>query len=238
MKRTCLFILLTCILISCSGIKSITVKEGYFPVLGTIGKEQGGILKTKFESIGHPSFSTPIALSIQTIPFDKNTFKKYQNVRESSGFKSTVNYVDSLESKPNFVQLSISDKVGLKKALNEEINKEVRNYLEKDLDSKLVSTIAMVPDEKTANELNRADGLFLTNGVHGSLQILAVNGDKRNYIHIPKDQLFDYSLMGICWGEDIYGNPMIATFNENGKCPAGTEKDPKKLKKEQSYLKL
>ena len=238
MKKTYLFILLTCILISCSSIKSITVKEGYFPVLGTIGKEQGGILKTEFQSIGHPSFATPIALSIQTIPFDKNTFKKYQNVRESIGETSSINYVDSLESNPNFIQLSISDKVGVKKALNEEINREVRNYLEKDLDSKLVSTIAMAPDEKTAKELNNADGLFLTNGVHGSLQILAVNGDKHNYVHIPKDELFDYSLMGICWGEDIYGKPMIATFNENGKCPMGTKKDPKKLKKEQSYLKL
>ena len=238
MKRTYLYILLSYILISCSGIKSLSVKEGYFPVLGTIGKEQGGILKVEFEPIGHPSFSNPIALSIQTIPFDKNTFKKYQNARESKGAKSSVNYVDSLESNPNFIQISISDKVGLKKAMNEEINREVRNYLEKDLDSKLVSTIAIVLDEKTTNGLNSADGLFLTNGVHGSLRILAVNGDKRNYSHIPNDELFDYSLMGICWGEDIYGKPMIATFNENGKCPAGTEKDPKKLKKEQSYLKL
>lgn len=238
MKRTYFFILLSCIQISCSGIKSVTVKEGYFPVLGTIGKEQGGILKTEFQSIGYPSFAIPMELSIQTIPFDKSTFKKYQNVRESSGETSSINNVDSLESIPNFIQLTISDKVGLKKALNDEINREVRNYLEMDLDSKLVSKIAIVLDEKTTNGLNSADGLFLTNGVHGSLQILAVNGDKRNYIHIPKDELFDYRLMGICWGEDIYGNPMIATFNENGKCPAGTEKNPSKLKKEQSYLKL
>ncbi len=238
MKRTYLFILLSHTLISCSGLKSLSVKEGYFPVLGTIGKEQVGILKTEFESIGHPSFSAPIAISLQTIPFDKNTFKKYQNVRETKGAESSINYIDSLESKPNFIQLGISDKVGLKEALNNEINLEIKNYLQKDQDSKLVSKITLVLNEKMANELINADGLFLTNGVHGSVQILALNGDKRNYIHIPKEELFDYDLMGICWEEDIYGKPMIATLNEDGKCPTGTERNPKKLKREQSYLKL
>ena len=76
MKQTYVFILLTCMLVSCNSIKSLSVKEGNFPFLGTIGKEQGGIIKTEFTPIGHVSLEKPIALSVQNTLFTKSTFKK------------------------------------------------------------------------------------------------------------------------------------------------------------------
>ena len=143
-----------------------------------------------------------------------------------------------MEAKPTYVLLSISDKIGVKESLNEEINKEIKNYLEQDTDCRLVSTISVVLDANTINELTNADGLFLITGAYGIFQIEVIKGGQRNYISIPKDELFDYSLTGICWGENVYGKPVIATFNDNGKCPDGTEMDAKKINKLHSFLKL
>ena len=225
-------------LVSCNSIKSLGVKDGNFPFIGTVGKERSTVLKTEFIATGNVVIEKPIALNIQTIPFTKSTYKKYMSVKALSGAKSTITYVDSLANKPSYTLLSIQDRISVKESLNDEINKEVKNYLEKDTDCKVVSSISVVLDAGLMQELTSADGLFLSTGAHGVLQILVVNGNQRNYINLPKDELFDYSLMGICWGADIYGKPVIETLNDNGKCPNGTQKDAKKLDKLQSFLKL
>lgn len=237
MKQTYVFILLTCMLVSCKSIKSLAVKEGNFPFIGTIGKEQGTVLKTEFTTIGHVVIEKPIALNIQTIPFTKSTFKVYMNVKELSGAKSSITYVDSIATKPSYMLLTIEDRIGLKKSLNNEINKEVKSYLEKEADCKLVSSISVVLNATLVQELTSANGLFLMTDTNGLLQIEIVNENQRHTINLPKNELFDYSLMGVCWGESLYGKPVIETFNDNGKCPDGTEKDAKKLDELQSFLK-
>lgn len=238
MKQTYVFMLLTCMLVSCNSIKSLAVKEGNFPFIGTIGKEQGTVLKTEFIPIGHAVLEKPIAINIQTIPFTKSTFKEYMNVKELSGAKSSITYVDSIANKPSYTLLTIEDRIGLKESLNNEINKEVKSYLEKDADCKLVSSISVILNAALVQELTMADGLFLMTNSNGLLQIEVVKEKQRRTINLPKNELFDYSLMGVCWGESIYGKPVIETFNDNGRCPDGTEKDAKKLDELQSFLKL
>ena len=238
MKQTYVFILLTCVLMSCNSIKSLAVKEGSIPFIGTIGKERGNLLKSEFRSVGHANIKKPIGLALQTVPFTRSTFKEYLNAMESKGAKSSLNYIDSVETKPSYIVLSIADKIGLKESLNDETNQEVKSYLEKDAACRLVSTISVVLDAKSAQVLTHADGLFLVTDAYGILQIEVVENGKRDMISFPKDQIFDYSLMGVCWGENRVGKLMIETFNDDGRCPEGTKKNAKKLDEFQSVLKL
>jgi hypothetical protein len=225
-------------LVSCNSIKSLAVKEGNFPFIGIIGKEQGTLLKTEFTSIGHVVLEKPIAINIQTTPFTKNTFKEYVKVKELSGAKTTITYVDSLANKPSYALLTIEDRIGLKASLNNEINKEVKSYLEKDANCKLVSSISVVLDAALVQELTSAEGLFLLTDTNGLLQIEVVTEKQMHRVILPKNELFDYSLMSVCWGADIYGKPVIETFNDTGRCPHGTKKDAKKTNELQSFLKL
>lgn len=238
MKPTYVFVLLACILTSCNSIKSLSVKEGTFPLIGTIGKEQGNLLKTEFRPIGYPVLDQPIALTAQSVPFSKSAFKSYQYARELSGAKSTIDYVDSVKTKPSYMLISITDRIGLRETLNNEDNHEVKSYLEKDPNYRLVSSISVVLDSKSVQELQKSDGLFLGTDGNGLLQIEVIQGSQRRMIPIPKNEIFSYDLIGFCWGKTRYGKPVIETFNDSGRCPEGTANDPKNLNELQSYLKL
>ncbi|MEP2236883.1 MAG: hypothetical protein ABJI22_00905 [Maribacter sp.] len=238
MKQIYVFICILCMLSSCSSIKSIAVNDGALPFLGTVGKQESSLLKSKFVAVGSPTLATPMQVTAQTIPFDKSSFKVYEASKELKGSKSTVTYIDSLPNKPTYTILSIHDKIGLKEALNQEQNQEVKNYLIADADYKLVSTIAVVLTSQLLNKITDADALFLATDAHGLLQMEVLSEKQKNIITIPQDALFDYTIMDACWRANRYGKPMIETFSENGKCPKGTEKDARKLNELQSSLKL
>lgn len=238
MKPTYLFILLACAHVSCSSIQTLAVQKGSFPFLGTIGKEGGNMLRTEFTPIGHPVLSRDIALGKQFVPFTKNTFKKYLGARESVGRKSSINFVDTLKNRPTYMTLTVRDRIGLRELLNEENNQEVKRYLEKDADYRLVSSISVVLDSKTAKDIYEADGVFLSSDDNDLFSIIVIRDNTRGLVRIPKDEIFDYGHVGFCWGADRYGKPMIETLSDTGGCPKGTAKNPEKLEELQSFLKL
>ena len=238
MKPAYVFIFLACILLSCNTIKSIAVKEGNFPLIGAIGKEKGTLLKTQFIQIGHPILETPIALSVQSIAFTSKSFKDYNDMKEQGVSENTVHFVDSLEFKPTYITLAIKDRIGLKKALNSELNEDTKSYLEKDASSRLVSEIAVVLDKATETILSDADGIFLITDKEGLLWIEAIHDKQRHKINIPASEIFDYKLMGVCWGKNTVGKTVVETFNDNGRCPKGTQRNARKLDDTFSFLKL
>lgn len=238
MKTTYAFILLASITLSCSSIKSITNKKGNFPLIGTIGKTETVLLNTEFTTIGQPLLERKIPLTLRVVPFTSRTFSVYSNARKQHGLPTAVQYIDSVESKPTYAIIEINDRIGLKETLNNAENLPTKSYLEKDHRSRLVSSMSVVLDDTNTAMLSDANGIFLTSDKNGLLQIETMHNNQKHQISIPKNQIFDYELLGICWGENNIGKLIIETFNDNGKCPEGTENNPRKLDGLYSLLKL
>ncbi|SHK12399.1 hypothetical protein SAMN04488007_2085 [Maribacter aquivivus] len=238
MKQIYVFICILCLLNSCNSIKSIAINDGALPFLGTVGKQETNLLKSNFVPVGSPTLTKPIQVTVKTIPFDKSSNKVYETSKELTGSKSAITYIDSLPNKPKYTVFSLHNKVGLKEVINQEQNQELKNYLVADSDYKIVSTISVLLTSDLAMEISGADGFFLSTDSNGLLQLEILNDNQKRKINIPQEELFDYTVMGVCWSENRYGKPMIETFSEYGKCPKGTEKNANKLNELQSSLKL
>lgn len=238
MKTTYFSMLLACIIFSCSPLKKAPSAESKLPSIAAIGKKDNSLLHTNFKQVGEPNLSKAIALSVSAIPFTKSKFKTYQNLKTNKGERTNVTYVDSLPIKPKYVHFEIKDKIGLKTLLNSAENDEVRSYLTKDSNCQIVSGISIYIDEMEADMFIRAEGLFLVTDTNGMLRIELMNGKQKQYVNLSKNQIFDYDLMGFCWGENVYGKPRIETLNTGGNCPDGTEKNAQKLDDLHSFLKL
>lgn len=238
MKSSYFSMLLAFVIFSCTPLKKLSSTETQLPSLAAIGKKDKSLLDTNFKQVGEPVFTEKIALSISAIPFNKSKFKTYQNLKTKKGERVLVSYVDSLPIKPKYLQFEIKDKIGLKTLLNGNANDEVRSYLIKDDDCQIVSAISIYIDEMEADMYLRAEGLFLVTDANNMLRIELVNGTQKQYINLSKNEIFDYDIMGFCWGENIYGKLQIETLNINGNCPDGTEKNAQKLDDLKSYLKI
>ena len=238
MKQTYVFICMLCMLSSCSSIKSIAEKEGNLPFIGTLGKEKTSVLKTRFIPIGNATLVQPISLTVQSTQFTKKTYNTYLTAKELNGAEPTITYTDSLELKPTYIVLNINDKVGVIEALNKENNTAVKSYLEKDSDYRLVSSVSIATDVNKTKLILNSESIFLSTDANGKLQLELVNQQKREVLFIANNELFDYEIMGFCWGVNRYGKPILETINENGRCPEGLAKDAKKIDKLPSLLKL
>jgi len=238
MKSIYISMLLACIIFSCTPLKQGTSSKTQLPSIAAIGKHDKSLLSTNFKQVGEPVLKERIAVSVRAIPFNKSKFKNYQTAKAQKGEKTHVQYVDSLAQKPKYLQFEITDKIGLKTLLNNAENDETRSYLIKDADCQIVSSVSLYMDEMEAYMYTGAEGIFLVTDINGMLQLELVNGKQKQLVKLSKNEIFDYEVMGFCWGENVYGKPQIETLNSKGKCPDGTEKNARKLEELHSFLKL
>lgn len=238
MKTYYLSMLLAFVLCACSSLKQGVSSDMSTPSLGAIGKQDKSLLSTNFKQVGEPVLTDGIALSVRSIPFTKSSFKSYSNFMAKKGEKVHLKYVDSLPVKPKYLRFEIKDKIGLKTLLNQDLNDEVRSYLTKDADCRIVSSMSIQMNEMEADFYLNAEGLFLTTDTNGLLRIQLVNGKDKQLVNLPKNQAFDYDIMGFCWGENRYGQARIETLNAGGSCPEGTKKNAQKLDGQLTLLKL
>lgn len=238
MKPTYLYLLLAILLCACNPVKELTQTPTYNPSLGIIGKEDNTLLQKNFRQLGQPNLTGEITLSVSEIQFTKSKFKAYQSLMVQNGQRTAFSYVDSLPVQPKFLRFEIQDKIELITILNSVENTEARTYLERDPDSKIVSSISTYMDEREADQFTNSAQVFLTTEVNGMLQIMTLNGKEKRFYFLRENQIFSYDLMGLCWGRDVYGRAKIEAFNMGGKCPKGTDKKPLKDENLKSYLKL
>ena len=229
--------LLALVISSCTALKQEISKDISTPFLGAIIKQDKSILNTNFKQVGAPFLNDGIAVTVKAIPFTKSSFKSYSKAKTQKGEKVYVNYADSLPLKPKYLQFEIKDKIGLKTALNRFENLEVRNYVAKDSHCQIVSQISVYIDEMEAAMYRNAQTVLLSTDTKGMLQLELVNGSQMQKINLFNNEIFDYEVVGFCWGEDSYGKPQIETLN-NGKCPKGTEKNAQELNDLKSFLKI
>src|SRR5690554_638165 len=98
-----------------SSCKSISVQSKQYQttteqvVLGSVGQDEHFVLEKTYNHIGIPNYTKPLKLYVTQIPFSKVTFRAFEKANALQAAKLNVNYVDSLETKPTFLNIQTVD---------------------------------------------------------------------------------------------------------------------------------
>lgn len=232
MKLKFLFLLLLVCLTSCKLVsigqesaKTLSSK----PMLGTVGSYQDDIISSEFTPAGVPEFEDRIKLSVERVFFTKQTLKHYN--AKTLNKEDKLRIVDSLDLKPSYLKLGISDKVGLVNSLNNAKNKDLKNYIEVTRDKTILTSVWIHFPEEFANLLEKAKELYLVNNHKSSYSIEVLNMDNSTQIlSFSEGTAFGYNFSGFCWQENYRHEAVIAALREvNGPCPGNTKKNPERV---------
>src|SRR5690606_11865357 len=130
-------------------------------VLGSVGQDEHFVLEKTYNHIGIPNYTKPLKLYVTQIPFSKVTFRAFEKANALQAAKLNVNYVDSLETKPTFLNIQTVDEIGLMQMLNGKENKDVKNYMMNQDQSHVILNVSVVFDETVMQQIAKADEVFL-----------------------------------------------------------------------------
>jgi hypothetical protein len=199
------------------------------PMLGTVGSFQNNIISSSFNEAGVPEFEGKLKLSVEKVFFNKHTLKQYNNKTLSK--ENVLKIVDSLDLNPSYLKLEISDKVGLVNTLNNDKNKDLKNYIKITRDKTILTSVWMYFPEEFVNLIEKSKELYIINNHESSYSIEVLNMDNtRQIVSFKKGTVFGYDFSSFCWTENYKHEAVIAAFREvNGPCPGNTKKNPKKV---------
>src|SRR5690606_19555476 len=165
-----------------------------------IGRNRAGLFKKDIQKIGEPVLETPIAVTVQSVPFAKKKWNKYVKFRETQGMEPLIKERDTLKTRgQRYFEANISDIVGLTAQLNQSNNKALIEYLQEDTDLMLLSQISFMTDMGTAEKLSSGNQLYMAENAHGTLVLTLGNGPKTQAIDLSTLQVFDFGASGFCW---------------------------------------
>lgn len=219
--------LTSCKLISLGQDQTRSLSSG--PVIGTIGVLQEDIITSKFVQAGLPQLDEKIKLMMEYSLFSKRSLRKFNSgvIKEEQKLK----IIDSIELRPGYFKIGISDKVGLIKTLNQEKNRGLKDYLEVTKNNQILTAMEIYfPPEITAL-LEDATEVYLVNNKKSSYSLELLNKDgSTRLINFDEGHSFGYSFMAFCWNENYKHKADIAAFrNLNTSCPGSTHKNPDKV---------
>ncbi len=208
--------------------------------LGTIGTDKDFILQSGFNSAAVPRYKNPIKVSALVTPFTKQTYKTFLKANVLQSAKTDVDYIDSLNVKPKYIQLKIADKVNLIKALNEKSNQSIKAYLSNKTSANIVTSISVAFSSEVLKAIQQAESIFLveTKAKTYALQIDRSNAEKQ-IIHFSEGVVFAYNTANCCWQENKHRQLDIVDFVTGyNSCPNKTYRSSNRAKKKINYFKL
>ncbi len=202
--------------------------------LGSVGLEKDFILQQDFNNTAIPKYAEPIKLSVFIKPFTKQIHKSFLKAKVSQSANIHVNYIDSLEVKPKFVQFKIADKVTLIKALNTNTNRGVKDYLSHNKTAHVVSSISIAFSKQDLGLIQQANAIFLVeNGIKNYALQLYKEGKKTELIQFSKGVVFAYKTSNCCWQETSrHQINIVDLVSEYSSCPNKTYRNSERAKKE------
>ncbi len=232
--------LLALVLHACGPMHQMQKVESPLPMIGSMGKQRSGLFKKDFQKVGEPILASAIAISVRSVPFTSSMLGKYTKYRENQGLQPLVMEKDTTKTKRlRYFELTITDVIGLAKALNSVDNEVLLKYLQEDSDLVLLSQISFMADTETAQRIESVDHLYLVTDTNGVLALQTGNARTDYPISASVLETFDFETAGFCWKKDKRGKLQIAhILMDGGTCPGDTEGNPKKLDKTPDYLKL
>jgi len=234
----CLLLFSSCKSISVQNKKHQTTTEQL--ALGSVGLDKNFVLEKTYDHIGIPNYYKPIKLYVNLIPFDKTIFRAFEKANALQPAKLNLNYIDSLNTKPTFLNIQAIDRIDLMQMLNDNENKNVKNYMMNQKESHVVSSVSIVFEEKTMQQIVTAEEVFLEHsGIKSYTLNLYTNKALVKTIHFNEGVVFSYRTSSACWKEDEkYKMQIVDLVEGNNKCPSNTYKSAKQAKKKINYYKF
>ena len=238
--------LLCCILVLLTGCKTISVQNKQYQStkqsvdLGSIGTDENFVLEQTYNHSGIPNYISPIKVKITPISFNKSLYKIFSVANEMQPKEVKINYIDSLQNKPKFLNIEIADKVGLINILNDVSNKDVKNYLLNQNQSHVVTNISIAFNQNDLEALANATEVYLENEGVKSLALKIYNNTKvLRTINFNEGVVFGYRTSSCCWKENSkYQLEIIDLVEGDNSCPNQSYKSAKRAKKEVNYYKF
>ncbi|NVN18074.1 hypothetical protein GUA46_06960 [Muricauda sp. HICW] len=239
--RPTLTILMMVFLFNACGLIRGTQKVKYqLPMLGSIGKHQSSLFKRKFQKVGEPFIDNPVAVTFESVAFDKSAESRYSNYRKNQGKEPATIFTDTTSIDiPRYYQLKISNIVRLVGEMNGDENNGLKKYLQENMDLEIMSHIVFMTDIKSAQQMENADLIYLKTSYDGVLILYVGNRYGTEPIKISNLEIFDFRTARFCWDKDKRGHINIAQILMDGiTCPGSTKANPEKLNRTPDYLKL
>ncbi len=241
-KAYCYIIFLA---LCCTGCHSIKVNHTKMhtavtnPIaLGVIGLQKGDVYASDFQVTAIPEYKTEIRVQITKENFNRTTFDTY--LKAAKGNEHKINYVDSLEAKPQFVILELLDRVALMAEIEEAHNTKTLRYIKSQKETGIVTSVSLAISQELIQELDNADVVFLKNSAYKQYQLsLVKEGETYKTIDFAKTSIFGYTLSYFCWRENDKRQITLADIiDEKSSCSKNTYRDAEKALENMNYFKL
>jgi len=242
----CKFFVCVFILFSICGCKTVSVQNKQYKTttqkitLGSIGISENFALEQTYNHIGFPNYAEALKIQITPIPFNKVTHKAFEQAKGFQPANITVTYIDSIKVKPKFVNIETSDKVTLISLLNNNYNKNIKDYLQNQKNSHIVTNISIALDQKDLEELLLAEEVFIEAiGVKSAGLKAYKEGKLVNTFTFNEGVIFAYRVSSPCWKEnDKYQLQIVDLVEGDNGCPNQTYQSAKRAKKKVDYFKF
>ncbi|PWK20028.1 hypothetical protein [Xanthomarina spongicola] len=229
-----------------TGCKTISVQDNQYQtakeqiVLGSIGQDANYLLEQHYSSSAIPNYITPIKVQATAVPFNKSSYKSFQQAQPFQTTKVQIKYVDSLELKPSFINLEIVDQVGLITLLNDKTNADIKEYLVNQTESHIVTYISMAFPENILKDLQDAEEVFIEPSGKKSIALhLYKEKELIKIVNFFEGVVFAYKTASCCWKEnDKYQLEIVDLVDANDNCPNKSYLSAQNAKKEINYYKF
>lgn len=226
---------LSLILISCNTAK---IKDKEYKIsstnieIGSIGFSTSVIGKNDFTIHSFPKLDNKLRVEVSLTPFNKKFNKIYQKKAESNQNQAKIQYVDSLETKPELVTISLLDIAGFVSEINNTHNKEVLEFLKNTEKSKIVTSIVTTLSADNISKIKEADTYYLINNQQSKYVLILFKDNKKvATVDLQSGVVLAHEVSKCCWIIDSKGRWYLAGLvDENSACKGKTE--PKVKKKE------
>jgi hypothetical protein len=238
-------LLLLLVLITISSCKTAVVNGEKYKVsrsatyLGHVGHSKS-ILNSHhtFSTRSIPTLQDKVRLDIQILPFTKKIYTVYLDKLAAAQSAISVNYVDSLEVKPEFVNITILDLNSFAGEINSPHNNTILKYLVNTKEAVMVSGVAMALPNEDILRIRQADAYYLVNNQDKNYTIvLYKQGKKVDAINLNGVTLA-YSLSKFCWAVNDRSQWYIGDIvKDSGGCKGNTNSRIKE-KHEENLFKM
>ena len=240
-KVALLFFLL--ILSSCNIVK---VNDKTFKLssstteIGSIGFSKTIITKNDFFTRSFPKLENKIRVEVNVIPFDKKLNKAYLKNEKFNQHQAKIKYVDSLETKPELVSITILDITGFINEINSDKNKEIISFLKSTKKSKIVTSIVTTLPSESLSKIKQADSYYLINSQDNKYTLALFKANKKtDIIDLQSGVVTGFQLSRCCWAMNDKGHWYLADFvGENAACKGSTESKVKVKKTSKSLYRM
>ena len=238
MKKTLIIIVvLTAILSSCNSKKFL--EQNYYTntqtqvsigdIIDSSNKEPENNIKAKVK------FTETIELSYSIKKVNRKANNLIEDAYKALGKTVEYNYLDTLDYKPSYIVLNISENLKLAELLNNDLG--AKSYMATTDKAAVITQIALIFPQKDINELKKSQRMLISESKKNGQQLIYEIGSKKHSLLLSTGVVFAWRISKVCWiyNKAKYKNDIGDIIPDGKKCNDNMSKLPKERKKEYDF---